>query len=81
MVAQNPTYQDGVWYQKGQEVWDLGSWKADPRETDGMFRSYKGLSTDKEKLPHYVETGSSAFCVDTLEIGYFEKTTNTWYWS
>lgn len=81
MIANGPTTQDGQYYEKGQEIPDLGSWVA--TSVDGLVRNYQGLSADKEKLPKYdnLQTGSSAFCVDTLEIGYYEKTTNTWYWS
>lgn len=79
MTAKNQILQDGVWYKSGEEVWDLGSWVADPNETNGKFRSYNGLSADVAKLPHYVDTGSSAFCVDTLEMYVYEKTTDTWY--
>lgn len=79
MKATNPTYQDGVWYQPGEEIWDLGSWKADPQKSNGMFKSYNGLSADVAKLPHYVDTGSTAYCMDTTEVYMYEERTDKWY--
>ena len=49
---------DGVFYKKGEELPDLGSWEC--VECNGMKRDYEGLSKDLDKLPHYVDTGSSA---------------------
>lgn len=40
---------------------------------------YKGLSTDLDKLPKYVGSGSLATCIDTGEEYEFEETTKTWY--
>lgn len=77
MIANGPTTQDGQFYEKGQEIPDLGSWVA--TSVDGNIRNYDGLSKDVGKLPHYVETGSSAYCDDTGEIYIFEKTSDTWY--
>lgn len=77
MIANGPTTQDGQFYEKGQEIPDLGSWVA--TSVDGNIRNYDGLSKDVAKLPHYVETGSSAYCDDTGEIYIYEKTSDTWY--
>lgn len=44
-----------------------------------MKRDYEGLSKDLDKLPHYVDTGSSALCLDTSELYEFHKGTDTWY--
>lgn len=74
----NQTIIDGNIIPAGETRPDLGSWVA--KDTKTAFREYYGLSKDKDKLPHYVQTGSSAFCVDTLEIGYFDASTDTWYW-
>ena len=68
---------DGVFYKKGEELPDLGSWEC--VECNGMKRDYEGLSKDLGKLPHYVDTGSSALCLDTSEIYEFHKGTDTWY--
>lgn len=80
MIATELTKQDGIYYEKGEEIPDLGSWEADPNTTNGSFRNYYGNSADKDKLPHYVQTGSSAMCVDTMEIAYFDKSTDEWVW-
>lgn len=77
MIANGPTTQDGQYYEKGQEIPDLGSWVA--TSVDGNIRNYDGLSKDVSKLPHYVGTGSSAYCDDTGEIYIYEKTSDTWY--
>lgn len=77
MIAQNNITYDGQFYKKGDEIWDLGSFVA--TEVDGNIRNYDGLSKDVEKLPHYVETGSSAYCIDTGEIYIYEKSSDTWY--
>lgn len=51
MIANGPTTQDGQFYEKGQEIPDLGSWVA--TSVDGLVRNYQGLSADKDKLPKY----------------------------
>lgn len=70
---------DGHTYEAGEEVPDLGSFSA--TSVDGKIRNYEGLSADVGNLPKYkdLETGSSAFCVDTGELYKYEKTTQTWY--
>lgn len=77
MIAENNTMHDGQFYKKGEEIWDLGSFVA--TSVDGNIRNYDGLSKDVEKLPHYVATGSSAYCDDTGDIYIYEKTSDTWY--
>lgn len=79
MIAESFLVYDGQYYFKGDEIPDLGSLVA--TEVDGNTRSYEGLSKDKNKLPKYddLETGSSAFFVDTSEVYEYEKTTKTWY--
>lgn len=77
MIAENNTTYDGVFYKKGEEIWDLGSFVA--TDVDGNIRNYDGLSKDVGKLPHYVETGSSAYCIDTGQIYIYEKTSDIWY--
>lgn len=78
MVATTNTYIDGQWYMPGEEIWDLGSFVAVP-PTQGNVRHYHGLSKDAAKLPHYVSTGSSAFCVDTGDIYFYLESTDSWY--
>lgn len=79
MIASGPTTYDGHFYQKGEEIPDLGSFVA--TTTSGQIRNYEGLSVDVAKLPKYDDlgTGSSAFCVDTGDLYKYEKTTKTWY--
>lgn len=77
MIAQTNTVIDGQVYKKGEEIWDLGSFVA--TDVDGNIRSYEGLSKDISKLPHYVETGSSALCLDTGDYYKYHKETDTWY--
>lgn len=79
MIADNLIIMDGHWYEPGQEVPDLGSFVAMPGSD--KVRNYEGLSADVGKLPKYddLETGSSAFCVDTGQLYKYEKTTKTWY--
>lgn len=77
MIAESTTVYDGQVYKKGEEIWDLGSFVA--TDVDGKIRNYDGLSKDVSKLPHYVGTGSSAYCIDTGQIYIYEKTSDTWY--
>lgn len=77
MIAENNTTYDGQFYKKGEEIWDLGSFVA--TSTNGGIRNYDGLSKDVLKLPHYVDTGSSAYCIDTGEIYIYEKSSDRWY--
>lgn len=77
MKADKSMIVDGVLYKPGDEIWDLGSFVA--TDATGMMRSYEGLSKDVSKLPHYVETGSSALCLDTGDYYKFHKQTDTWY--
>ncbi len=79
-IAKRKTVIDGQVIDKGEELPDLGSWVAtDIGESGRNIRHYEGLHTDVGKLPHYVSTGSSAFCVDTGDYYKYEKTTDTWY--
>lgn len=77
MKADKNMIVDGVLYKPGDEIWDLGSFVA--TDATGMMRSYEGLSKDVSKLPHYVETGSSALCLDTGDYYKYHKQTDTWY--
>lgn len=68
---------DGLFYEVGEELPDLGSWVC--TDAINMVRNYVGCSSDVDKLPHYVETDSTALCVDTSELYIFHKPTDTWY--
>lgn len=75
--AENTVIFDGIKYNPGDELPDLGSWVCTAAE--GMTRKYEGLSKDVGKLPHYVLTGSTALCLDTTEVYVFHKPMDTWY--
>lgn len=77
MIHENISYVDGQCYNPGEELWDLGSFVA--TSFNGNQRHYEGLSKDIEKLPHYVESGSSALCLDTGDYYKYLKSTDTWY--
>lgn len=69
---------DGQKYDDESEIWDLGSFVC--VDVDGNRRHYEGLSVDAPaKLPHYVDSGSSALCLDTGDYWKFLKSTDTWY--
>ena len=69
---------DGQEYEDGEDVWDLGSFVC--TDSDGDIRHYEGLAADAPaKLPHYVETGSSALCLDTGDFWKFHKPSDAWY--
>lgn len=74
---ENVTLVDGQRYQPGDEIWDLGSFVA--TSAKGRKRNYEGLSKDVDKLPHYVNTGSSAFCLDTGDFYKYLRSTDIWY--
>ena len=77
MKATYTTIIDGQTYKPGDEIWDLGSLVC--TKGDGDIRHYEGLSKDFDKLPHYVQTGSSCLMSDTGQYYKYEKTTDTWY--
>lgn len=52
MKAENTVIFDGIKYNPGDELPDLGSWVC--TDAKGMVRDYEGLSKDVSKLPHYV---------------------------
>lgn len=77
MITDKIIVQDGQTYNPGDEVPDMGSWVA--VEAKGNIRHYEGIATDFSKLPHYVDTGSSALSLDTSQVWKFHKPTDTWY--
>lgn len=79
-VADKVMVVDGQTYYPGDELPDLGSLVC--VSSDGNMRDYEGLLSDALKLPHYVESGSSALLYDgqgNTEVYEFHKPTNTWY--
>lgn len=75
--AETTMVYDGITYHAGDEIHDLGTFEC--VEAVGMKRDYEGISKDIPKLPHYVESGSSALCLDTSELYEYHKPTDTWY--
>lgn len=43
-IAENAVIQDGVWYNPGEEIPDLGNWVR--VHHDGAKRYYEGVSTE-----------------------------------
>lgn len=53
-----------------------------PTAVEGNKIAYSGLSADISKLPktnESLETGSTAYCIDTGVLYMYEKTSKTWY--
>lgn len=73
----NTILHDGQLYTSDNDIWDLGSFVA--TNIENRKRHYEGLSKDIDKLPHYVDSGSSAFCLDTGDFYRYLKSTDTWY--
>ena len=51
-------------------------------EVKGNHKMFMGLSSDVTLLPNEMQntiTGSTAFCVDTGEVWFYEETSKTWY--
>ena len=76
-VTDKTVVVDGQVYYNGDEIPDIGSWVA--VSANGNIRNYNGLSADVPKLPHYVDTGSSAMCLDTGDYYKFHKPSDAWY--
>lgn len=85
MTYDHDVRQDGIHYDAGEEVPDLGSMVATSAE--GAIRHYEGLSADLEKLKDVVKgekysglaTGSTAMCLDTGQYYKYERTTREFY--
>lgn len=84
MTYDHKVVQDGIMYDAGQEVPDLGTIRA--TYVEGNKRSYEGYFTDLDKLkyatilPQYdsLATGSSVLLQDTSEVYNYEATTREW---
>lgn len=74
---------DGIFYNSKEEAPDMGSLVAVEVDKDNkMIRQYEGLLSDLSKLPHYVDSGSSALLYDgagNTKVYKFNKSTDTWY--
>lgn len=77
MIASGTIIIDGQTYRKGDVIHDLGSW--DCIDTDGSKRYYWGKSSEVDKLPHYVASGSTALCVDAGELYGFYAPGSKWF--
>lgn len=76
---------DGQTYQDGQVKHDIGSfvcYETIQEETTNTLylRNYMGKSIDIPKLPTYdsLATGSSALCIDTGDLLFYDATTKSW---
>ena len=84
MTYDHKVVQDGITYDAGEEVPDLGTITA--TDVKGNKRSYEGYSKDLDKLkyvtilPQYddLATGSSVLLQDTSEVYNYEATTREW---
>lgn len=47
-IAENAVIQDGIWYNPGEEIPDLGNWVR--VHHDGAKRYYEGVSTEIDLL-------------------------------
>lgn len=75
MIASGTIIIDGQTYRKGDVIHDLGGW--DCIDTDGSKRYYWGKSSEVDKLPHYVASGSTALLFRKAETSYsLAKTMN-----
>ena len=74
---------DGIFYNSKEEAPDMGSLGAVEVDKDNkMIRQYEGVLSDLSKLPHYVDSGSSALLYDgagNTKVYKFNKSTDTWY--
>lgn len=77
MIASGTIIIDGQTYRKGDIIHDLGGW--DCIDIDGSKRYYWGKSSEVDKLPQYVASGSTALCVDTGELYGFYAPDSKWF--
>lgn len=77
MIATSNVKIDGVMYHKGDTIPEFGSIEC--ISSEGMQRNYQCLKADVDKLPHYVEGGSTCFVVDSGELYIYHKQSDTWY--
>lgn len=76
-IATVRTKKDGVMYEIGDTIPDMGSIVCTSREGD--LKSFAGLSKDASKLPTtHVATDSTAVFNDTAEIQKFDGESGTW---
>lgn len=68
--------QDGITYNAGEEVPDMGSITA--IVSNGNYREYNALSKDYDKLPHYVSFGSSCYMIDVSELYKYDAINQIW---
>ena len=62
--------QDGITYNAGEEVPDMGSITA--IVSSGNYREYN------DKLPHYVSFGSSCYMIDVSELYKYDAINRIW---
>lgn len=76
-IEQNAVIQDGVLYNPGEEIPDLGNWTC--VKIEGRRHFYEGVSKEIELLPIYVDHGSRAVCLDTSEVYTFHGKLKKWF--
>lgn len=84
MIYDHKIVQDGLTYESGEDVPDLGSMVC--TSSNGNVRNYEGLLEDVPKLMsasltdkyNDLETGSSITCSDVPDIYKYTKDTRTW---
>lgn len=76
-IEQNSVIQDGIWYNPGEEIPDLGNWTCVKIESGRRY--YEGISREFELLPTYVNHGSRAVCLDTSEVYTFHEKLKKWF--
>lgn len=76
-IEQNSVIQDGIWYNPGEEIPDLGNWTCVKIESGRRY--YEGISREIELLPTYVDHGSRAVCLDTSEVYTFHAKLKKWF--
>ena len=69
---------DGIEYASKEDAPDIGGWYHNPPYI-GKKREYSGISTEINKLPKYVSTGSTAYCIDTGDIYIYYAGDKSWH--
>lgn len=77
MIYEYTVKQDGKFYAPGKDVPNMGSLVC--TSATGNIRNYEGNSPDVDKLPLYVETGSSFLAIDTGDYYKFDQNAQVWH--
>lgn len=66
-IAENAVIQDGVWYNPGEEIPDLGNWVR--VHHDGAKRYYEGVSTEIDTKNAVTRVDEMKKPVELVEVG------------